>query len=226
MRSIVTSTSIRFIAAVALLHVAGGCKPKPAGNAAEAAPTSAVTPAKPFPATLSGKTAQRLVDGDFVSPAGYSIREKLACQQSANGESWGMMCRAVLTDPERGGQPAIVQIQLYDRPVDFATEELPFNTHVQSLHASATMLSSPEVSKQMNDGSEAHVLGACHQGRGTPNSAAYCAFMPPANVALLVVGVKPLHPASKEEDDSDASPEDTKHAKDIALGLLGAIDPD
>jgi len=222
MRSTIASIMIRACAAGALLHTVSACKPKPGADAAQAAQTSA--PAMTYPATYSGKTARRLVEGDFVAPQGYSIQQKLACQRPTNGESWGMMCRAVLNDPKRGGQPAIVQIQLYDQPVDFATAEQPFNDHVSSLHADATMLSDPTVTKQLAGGGEARVHTACHQGRGKRNSPAYCAFMPPVNQALLVVGVKPLKQADASDDDT--GPEDLNHAHDIALGLLGAIDPD
>jgi hypothetical protein len=173
--------------------------------------------------------ADRLLGGDFVAPSGYTILQRLACEAPAHGEALTIRCRALLNDQERRGQPAIVDIQLYDHDVTFAAEDAPVSAHIDALHGEDTITDNPSFTKTTKSGHKVKLDTACHQARGRQNSPAYCTIMPNSRV-MVITGVRPLHAASHGMTVSivngvqhNTAAEDTDHASELSLQILGVI---
>ncbi len=200
---------------------------KAANAAAQNTPATqaAATPAAPPSAQA---VASRLVaSGIAPSQGDFTLGVPMACEPASPGDAWVLRCRAMFYDGERNGNPAVVEIQLFDHDMDFAAADKTLKANVAALGGDWTMDTAPDISFTAKDSKTATKLAAaCHQSLGQYNSNGYCAVMATPR-AYLAAAVSPKNESTTKLTIStgkgkDPDQVDVDHAQ--ALAIQGALD--
>lgn len=242
------TTSIRLASALVLATLAlSACgKPKPAVSAAphlasaasdtpsaprpSAAPAAPVAPEADAASLSPAELADRLLAGPFsLAGLDFSDDTPLACDSKPGAsDAWTVHCQARARDGERGGRPAMVEIQLYDHDVDLAMVSQPLQDHIASLNQEWALNNTPDITvTNKASGATTKMPVTCRQALGRHNSPAYCELMETPRI-VVVTGVMPLHPSTRSlsmsADDTKAdSSQDADHAADLGLIVIGQI---
>lgn len=224
--------------ATMLLTLAACGKTATKATSAQSASSAAASSGVPASAAAgSGATiasartiANRLLAGGLPPPDGYSALAPLACAAPTNGETWALRCRTQFRDSQRRGQPAIVDVQLYDQDAAFDSEDAPLKAHIESLRQSDTLSMDPGVIQTIEKtGQKINLPGACHQARGAHNSPAYCSDMDTPRI-LIIAGVKPAEAAShgmtvsvENGVETNSAAPDMNHAADLLTQVTGSV---
>lgn len=223
--------------ALAMLAALTGCGKGDDAKSAKLANAAAQTAAQNAPATQGAAlaappsaqaVASRLVaSGIAPSQGDFTLGVPMACEPASPGDAWVLRCRAMLYDGERNGNPAVVEIQLFDRDVGFAAADKTLKANVAALGGNWTMDTAPDVSLTAKDSKTATKLpAACHQSLGQYNSNGYCAVMVTPR-AYLASAVSPKAESTEKltistGNGNDPDQVDVNHAQ--ALAIQGALD--
>jgi hypothetical protein len=202
------------------------------GSAAPAASSAAASAAPAAPPLSARALADKLLaPGAFdLSAQGYPPgSQALTCDNGGAGDDFDIRCRALLTDNDRGGRPAIVEIQLFDHDAEFIALDTPFKDHIADLNQNWSMATTPDITVKSNrTGVSAKLPAACHQALGRRNSPAYCDIMQSPRV-FIVAGVAPVHASTHtlhmggDSSSPDQADYDTDHASDLAMLVLTQV---
>ena len=203
-------------------------KPASAQSAAQSA-SSAVAPATP-PSALAVARGL-LARGVAPSKGGFTLGVPLACEPASPDDVWTMRCRAMFYDGERDNNPAVVEIQLFDRDMDFTAADKMLKANILALGGNWTMDTQPDISfAAKGSKTETKMAAACHQSLGQENSSGYCALMASPR-AYLAAAVFPKNQSTRKLTISTGgdSPDevDIDHAEELmiqsALDLVDII---
>jgi hypothetical protein len=164
--------------------------------------------------------AQLISHGLTIAERGFAVRTPLTCRAADAGDSWSQLCRVLLSDAERRGENAVIDIRIYDHDVKFSEEDAGVQAHVEGLPHEFTLNTSPRLQFTSNKGVIRLPESACHQSFGHRNSPAYCTLMLNSRV-MIMAGVRPLRFSTmvpKVGDGPDASNRDVARASDL-LGV-------
>jgi hypothetical protein len=234
MSRVAAKVAMVLMAAAALAGCGKPHGPRVASSAPPAASSGAAvqaTAAQPAAAPLSAwDLAGRLAKpGAFdLSGLGYAADGPLTCQGPGQGDDWGARCRVSLRDNDRGGEPAVVEIQLFDRDADFDTLTAPLKSNIAAAHQHWTLTYTPDITLKVKaTGVTRQLPGLCLQALGPRNSPAFCAVMLTPRI-LVMTGVRPIEASSHSVEIGanavhDAN-RDVRHADDLATLVLGQVD--
>ena len=213
------------------------CRKPPAPAAQPNSSASAASPAATSAAPASQgllpaqTVANSLLNGGFSAPPGYSIRQALSCNPPTAGEAWTLRCEAYLNDDQRGGEPAMAEIDLYDHDVTLQADDDRLKQHIASFPDTDSISTNPNVTETMaKTGQVVSIFTVCRQAVGSPNSPAYCIVQ--ANPRVIIMsGVHPLHPYSRggitftmvDGQPKSSVSQDCDHASDLSLAVMSML---
>jgi hypothetical protein len=226
------------ILVIAALALAGCGKPHPPqvkGGGADKSTLSQAAPATPAAPQTPPPSAHALAE-KLAAPVHFDLsgqgftpwRGPITCAPPIQGETFVMRCRAFLHDPDRGGQPAIIDIQLFDQDQDFTALDAPLKAHIESFHETWTLANTPDITVKSNRTGQTRVIpAACHQAIGRRNSPAYCTLMQTPRI-FITTGVRPDHASThtlnmNNTHGPDDASYDADHASDLAVFVMGQV---
>lgn len=182
-------------------------------------------PAEAAPIAAKDLAARLLAH--FVPKDGYTVQQALACNPAGAGDNYAVRCIAFWHDAQRGGQPAVVEIRLFDRDQTLAPLQQPLIDHIASLKQRWTLETQPDITlTRQSTGAQSHAPSDCHQGQGAANTPAYCAVLFTPRV-FITTGVRPIHAATQSltivTKGTDPNQADIEHSRDLAVQVIGMI---
>ena len=167
-----------------------------------------------------------LADHFGLDQDGFKSLHPLACSGTGKDDTRAVRCQASLADGQRDGQPAFLEIQLFDRDMKFAPLDKPVKDHVASLAGKWSLDIDPSISlTTKSTGQKAKLDGECHQSLGNSNSVAFCAVLFTPRI-FIITGVKPAHNSTTSVtfgDAADRDAQDIDHAKELAVLVIAMI---
>jgi hypothetical protein len=215
------------MASLAMLVLLAGCgKSDDSKSAKPAAPAqaanAAATPAPAGPASALAVASALAASGVAPSKGDFTLAVPMACEAPPPGASWAARCRAVFYDGQRDSNPAAVEIQLFDRDMDFASVDKALKASVTALGGNWTMDTEPDISFTAKGSTAATKLpAACHQSLGQYNSNGYCAVMASPR-AYVAAAVSPKNESTRKltistGNGSNPDEVDVDHAQELAI---------
>jgi hypothetical protein len=166
-----------------------------------------------------------------ISDQGFRTTKDFACAKPGSGDAWAARCRAVYSDAARGGGLAGVEVQLFDKDVDFKALDASIAQKVENTDHQWLVSTTPTFTiKDKKTGQSRTPPTGCHQALGPQGDGpAICAFEYSPRIVVIAV-VQPIVPASQSmvirtdgNSKGDESLRDVDHANDLALAALAHV---
>jgi hypothetical protein len=209
-------------------HSGSSSNPSPPASANTGVSPSATATKQSSPLAAQTLADRLLASGFAPDQDGFTILHPLACEPAGKDDEGTVRCHASFADDQRHGQPAFVEIQLFDRDVPFAQRDKPLKDHVAGLSGRWSLDIDPDITvTRKSTGVKTKLDGACHQSLGHANSPAFCAILFTPRI-FIISGVKPAHSSSTSVtmapgDGPDPNAQDINHAKELAVLLIAMI---
>ncbi len=166
-----------------------------------------------------------------ISDQGFRTTRDFACEKPGSADAWAARCRAVYSDAARGDGPAGVEVQLFDRDVDFKALDAAITQKVENTDHQWLVSTNPKFTiKDNKTGQSRNPPTGCHQALGPQgDSPAICAFEYSPRIVVISV-VQPIVPSTESmvirtdgNTQGDESLRDVDHANDLALAALAHV---
>lgn len=162
------------------------------------AAASAVVPhvsAQPLPAMPSDALAAHLKTHAIDAAIGFRADRPFNCMRGATGSDSAYHCVAAITDENRRGKIAALEIMIFNGAYDFAERNAEVKAAVARLNGRWSLDSDPEMSLN-GDGRTISLKASCHQSRGRENGPAYC-LLPVTRNVLVFTQVAPAQASTQ-----------------------------
>jgi hypothetical protein len=175
--------------------------------------------AQMLPPSSPDVLAAALQTGGLKAGSSFRSNGQMLCKKGAAEAGYLYRCTAAMTDGERGGRTAAVEIMIFQN-YDFARLEAPLKQAVTASSAPWKADYSNNISITLA-GRRYSPRASCHQARGPRNGLAYCLTAASSNVAVFTQ-VAPLR-AGITSADTNTMDEDMERAAILAGNGLEAI---